>query len=1797
MPTVVELGRHAKKRFPGIYDDVGDYELGLHVKTKYPEAYGDFTEEAERDEPVEVVEQGGIDRSSAWMAGAPPSVSSDVLRPSHHPKISGGPTISRREPGFLERMISPVLGSGTALGRAFGTSGERYEDMRGNAPFVRFESALPYMAPESEVGKAGAGALRGGLEFMSGLTSPETLLLIAGTGGLGALSREIGKKGVAKLLSLGFSAHMLNSAFEQVPEFRAAAEAGDTEEAARVMGHIVGSAGFSALALKHGAKREPLPMQVGGRLERYGEAEAVPAVKAAKAAKPLEIVETKPLPEVKPAVKFPPQRVTGEPGKGEGLQPESRASGEARQKEGPAPVSVPPKVEAPTPAASAKESQSDFFDRTIAQAQRGEPEAAMRQVQHTVGGGVLNPVVEHVGDLTHRMTERVTYHNMGYEAVKDKVHKALRVLEEPYGFEREMGENVRSNARSMGRNEAALQAKINKALEQYSEAHKKIPVVNEMQRLARGAAIAVGNNDFATAKRNLHALKDVLDKGPDAWVKRAREVLAPYPDLAKPAAKAKSEAQITISERLTPTPEMPSDVRQGLYKHSKALSKILAERQDSNIGAFSIDSGRDSMMYTEKGLYKVEPDGSLTLVDKLSKTGWRTVLGRNFEPGGKWNSYNPKALQEFNELKAERARKQKQREADVAAKREAEQTAYATRQERVTEIDAGVKTAKFKKAPVKIPLRKEGETAATATANAWTYKGLAIHRRIVGEGVDPKGKYVITHQASGLSIMQEIPTLQEAKVMAYRMSELADFTAGAKELTKQSKAMAPALSAIRRDAYAELPAAAKPARKPTAKPTSETLGMGFGPLQRYFEGQKKPTSEVTEWTSPKVEQRVQASKTPPKAGVVQRVQEGLKAVWGPLTRTYEHLPRGKNYGGLIFQLKQLEKAPGMATHTTLEGLKRIIGKMDEPQYNTFMNKVLADDMVETASRMEAKGKTWSELGYGVTPEILAKSHPRFTEAVGRNAVLREALGEHQAAWKQLRDDYIAAKKLIGEDVSYMTRKDYFPHFVLEYNALRTRLGLGTRKLKKPAKRGFERKRSEEAETLKMDYEANYLESSFQVMAQMRADIAKAKALHWVQQSKHNIAPRVKAELKKVNKERKEAGQERMDIEAFVRDNYEGYRTWQPKEGSVFYAADTIPAKVADAIRNSGLEQLIGPEQLRKAVVMGGRRDRWVLPNEVAETLDNLGPKTNEWTRMLTEEPLRYWKIAQLVGPERYIRYNLRNLSGDAEASFVGNPSAFKQVPRAVRDLYRYYRRDEITPELKEWFDRGGLQTLLQAQEMGDIRKIEELSKLFPKEKGPMAAAKRIAGTPGKVYMAYWRKARVSTDFRESILRYANYLDYMRQMEAGGGKPRRFGASIPEEVMGLESIQDRAFKMSNDLLGAYDEISVAGQQLRRKLIPFWSFQEINFRRYRRMAINASREGETASALGRKLLGKVAFRTPYVTYRVGVFGAKAAALWAALHAYNTTQHPEAEADLPDDVRSRPHITFGRTEDGKTDYFSRVGAMSDLREWFGEDWGPTTKSWLNGELSLPEAAAEYAKNLGKGVMNKAVQGVTPIYKVPAELIGQMSSYPDVTKMRLIRDRTEYLFSAMGLRKTYRALAGKPTAPLPKDPAAKALEIAKRLTIYQIDTGQTAYWNTADAKRRFQKEVLKRSIPQGFSVSERGNALYNFRAAVRLGDEDAQQKYLDEFVAKGREGEDIARTISESLERMHPLSGLSPQKGYNRAFIEWLDEEGREELMKAMQYYETVLLPQPQKMVRSRSTAAPRRSMVPYMNPTTIQ
>lgn len=156
--------------------------------------------------------------------------------------------------------------------------------------------------------------------------------------------------------------------------------------------------------------------------------------------------------------------------------------------------------------------------------QRGRPESAMVKVQFTMGGGVLNPVVEHVGDITHRMTMHVQYmqpdtlptaRDLGYEYVSDKVNKTLRWLRSSYGFDKEFRENIINNAAARKEDVKDLRERLDTALAIYAREHEKLHVWNQAQWLARGAAIALGYKAWDSAESYLSSLKTMCNNEKD----------------------------------------------------------------------------------------------------------------------------------------------------------------------------------------------------------------------------------------------------------------------------------------------------------------------------------------------------------------------------------------------------------------------------------------------------------------------------------------------------------------------------------------------------------------------------------------------------------------------------------------------------------------------------------------------------------------------------------------------------------------------------------------------------------------------------------------------------------------------------------------------------------------------------------------------------------------------------------------------------------------------------------------------------------------------------------------------------------------------------------------------------------------------------------------------------------------------------------------------------------------------------------------------------------------------------------
>jgi hypothetical protein len=445
-------------------------------------------------------------------------------------------------------------------------------------------------------------------------------------------------------------------------------------------------------------------------------------------------------------------------------------------------------------------------------------------------------------------------------------------------------------------------------------------------------------------------------------------------------------------------------------------------------------------------------------------------------------------------------------------------------------------------------------------------------------------------------------------------------------------------------------------------------------------------------------------------------------------------------------------------------------------------------------------------------------------------------------------------------------------------------------------------------------------------------------------------------------------------------------------------------------------------------------------------------------------------------------------------------------------------------------------------------------------------AYRLSGERPGVFEKYWNTIRVPTDLREAILRYANYRDYLAQLErnARGGepgpdgkptprtsKPDNYGASIPQEIDALRDFRDKAYHLANDLLGPYDETTVLGRWLRERMFPFWSWKESNTRRWYRLWQNAKNNPEVAEKVGRKLLGKAAAAAGrFALIRIGRFAIMALSFWALTHLYNWTFHRKEEAALPPQIRGRMHVTLGRDPTGNVAYMGRLGAFADAAAWIGADEAPYYwEAFVNNRLTL----AEIAKQMAVAPANELYQATGP-YKTGFELVMGKDTYPDMTRPRQIRDRWEHLSRAVGLDAEYRIASGKPNRG--------AADFAARFVTNHIDPEEATY----NDMRGLVGQWAERQGIRGGGGDEptpRANAIYYFKQSLRFGDKPAAARWLREYARLG--GSDDS--LEKSLENLHPLGGLSDE---NRAeFVKGLSKEDQLRLRRAVFFWGRLVAP----------------------------
>ena len=711
----------------------------------------------------------------------------------------------------------------------------------------------------------------------------------------------------------------------------------------------------------------------------------------------------------------------------------------------------------------------------------------------------------------------------------------------------------------------------------------------------------------------------------------------------------------------------------------------------------------------------------------------------------------------------------------------------------------------------------------------------------------------------------------------------------------------------------------------------------------------------------------------------------------------------------------------------------------------------------------------------------------------------------------------------------------------------------------------------------LDMSSNYLAVTSDVRGQQLQDLAIMRTLLELKE-RYDIGDKLRAKFSKNKIQETDLNGESYSQNKIGDNSYdgeipEGYTRFDPDAHGLLSVSGSSKL---DLLLSRGMEasaKKLGLSDIAVNQLMELMQDKeakmWVLPTEVADALKAFAEAKQPTSfKKLLRKITKTWKIWQLFGPTQTIKYNLRNVTGDLDAVLAGNPASLKHIGKAMRELYgSMFGGQPAKGELEQYLSRGGDFGSETAQyfQTGfntlffDFAKDPEFRAVSSELAGFKTAAdfKNLSKKAFKLLNKYSIGSITKLSaFRENILRYATYLSYLEQMQADkDGKPNNWGASLRDEIEAIPDLRDRAYKLSNELLGDYDSISELGMRLRDVIVPFYSWLEVNAKRYYRLLKNGIWDGNNKLDFSKGLLKGLAAKSPLIAYNTGMTLLRLNMLSIAFKLFNelvNTASGGADDDLPPEVKDRPHITFGYDAGGRVMYFDRIGAMLDILDWAGQDskgmipFYRDLRDILNGDMSV----MDFVKQTSSAAFSKAFNALNPIFKMPLEIATGRTFYPDATHPRMIRDMTSYIAQTFGLSREINALLGEPGKPY------FSLDRVKDLFLYTADPKEGAYFYILDKVRYFQEHKLGKTF-EGGAVTKRGTALRKLKTSIRFQDKPNIRRYLRKYYQLGGS----QKSLGSSLQRMNPLAGLSQEE--KAQFMRWISPDDKKYLRRAFLYF----------------------------------
>jgi len=671
---------------------------------------------------------------------------------------------------------------------------------------------------------------------------------------------------------------------------------------------------------------------------------------------------------------------------------------------------------------------------------------------------------------------------------------------------------------------------------------------------------------------------------------------------------------------------------------------------------------------------------------------------------------------------------------------------------------------------------------------------------------------------------------------------------------------------------------------------------------------------------------------------------------------------------------------------------------------------------------------------------------------------------------------------------------------------------------------------------------------------MEAAVLDAELIRWVADNDViNERKKYEAEAEEINKGRREKGMQEVTWQKVAEDARPDLVVWRINPNIRWFQVQSLPNAVAREILAAAMpnadEMGVAHKYLQLLIPKGLAAQLNDIQNE-----DWLG--THSMVGRVGRKLARTWKQWILTAPHHSIRYGLNNMIGDLEKAIALAPEMLKgkeEWKNTFEDLWEYFAHAKVSERLRAAVD-GGVLAGLTLSEMGDVsvrshEQFVELHRSLGEKIEAAGSSAAVAKTvAGHLWKLGWGSGRTANEFREAVLRVKAFyhLEGLRGRDAAAyGKVR--WASRPEALEGLDGPR-RSAKLSRELLGDYGAISVAGEWLRRDLIPFFSWLEVNPTTWGRGLANLWKAPELSA------YDKVLRTAP----AAGKVAMRMAVVYGLMQLWNRLWLDDEDREKMNEYAKKQGylaIPFTKDEKGGSRYIRVASGLGDMMEWVGfSQWPELLNDWKRGNIGWLDAAWAVG---GKAPLNKIGQGINPFVKGAVEQVSGKSYFPDMFRPRPLGPKDEALAAMWGMQAEYVRWAKDWWTPMPTRGATDWF-LSVLGTKYN-DPGAAVYGEAKDRAGMFREKVLGQVSGSTDYATPKAQAARMYRLAVKYGDDGAKKRIQARLLAMGVQGREGLKKLLESAD---PRAGI-PKKRW-REYEAWMSPEERRIEAQARRYYE---------------------------------